>query len=208
MLARQKRKLFILRLFLTFFILFFFVCNFNHALMIKLSLKRLCIGADAIIFGEVKKIQSQWSMDGSIILTIVTLQIHETLKGKIYTNQVLIQYPGGEVGDISLKVSDMPTFQTNEKVLVFLKFIKNVKDIKHSPVIALSIFQPFSVFGAAQGKYSIDSRGIARKDGYTLISKEGEPDKSLHLSNLKAQIRKFLQNDSKKREKAREESKH
>ena len=207
MLVRQKRKLFILRLFLTFFILFFFVCNFNHALMIKLSLKRLCIGADAIIFGEVKKIQSQWSMDGSIILTIVTLQIHETLKGKIYTNQVLIQYPGGEVGELALQVEDTPSFRMDEEVLVFLKFIKNVKDIKHSPVIVLSIFQPFSVFGAAQGKYSIDNHGIARKGGYTLISKEREPDRFLHLSNLKAKIRNLLQKSSKKREKAREEIK-
>jgi len=208
MLVRQKRKLFTLRLFLTFFILFFFVCNFNHALMIKLSLKKLCIGADAIIFGEVKEIQSQWSLDGSIILTIVTLQIHETLKGKIYTDQVLIQYPGGEVGDLALQVEDTPSFRMDEEVLVFLKFIKNVKNIKHSPVIALSIFQPFSVFGAAQGKYSIDSRGIARKNGYTLVSKEKESDRSLHLSNLKAKIRNFLQNNSKKREKACEESKY
>ncbi len=208
MLVRQERKLFTLRLFLTFFILFFFVCNFNHALMIKLSLKKLCLGADAIIFGEVKEIQSQWSLDRSIILTIVTLQIHETLKGKIYTDQVLIQYPGGKVGDLALHVEDTPSFRMDEEVLVFLKFIKNVKDIKHSPVIALSIFQPSSVLGAAQGKYSIDSRGIARKSGYTLISKEKEPDRSLHLSNLKAKIRNFLQNNSKKREKAREESKY
>jgi len=208
MLVRRKRKLFTLRLFLTFFILFFFVCNFNHALMIKLSLKKLCLGADAIIFGEVKEIQSQWSLDGSIILTIVTLQIHETLKGKTYTDQVLIQYPGGKVGELALQVEDTPSFRMDEEVLVFLKFIKNVKDIKHSPVIALSIFQPFSVFGAAQGKYSIDSLGIARKSGYTLISKEKEPDRSLHLSNLKAKIRNFLRNNSKKREKVREESKY
>ncbi len=208
MLVRQERKLFTLRLFLTFFILFFFVCNFNHALMIKLSLKKLCLGADVIIFGEAKEIQSQWSLDRSIILTIVTLQIHETLKGKIYTNQVLIQYPGGKVGDLALQVEDAPSFRTDEEVLVFLKFIKNVKDIKHSPVIALSIFRPFSVFGVAQGKYSIDSRGVARKSGYTLISKEKEPDRSLHLSNLKAKIRNFLRNNSKKREKVREESKY
>jgi len=176
--------------------------------MIKLSLKKLCLGADAIILGEIKEIQSQWSLDGSIILTIVTLQIHEILKGKIYTNQVLIQYPGGEVGDLALQVEDTPSFRMDEEVLVFLKFIKNVKDMKHSPVIALSIFQPFSVFGAAQGKYSIDNYGIAHKSGYTLIPKEKEPDKSLHLSNLKVIIRNFLQKSSKKREKAREESKY
>lgn len=176
--------------------------------MIKLSLKELTIGADAIVLGEVREIQSQWSMDGSVILTIVTLQIHETLKGKINNNQILIQHPGGEVGDIGLKVSDMPSFQLKERVLVFLKPITNLTNTKHSPIVCLNIFPAFNTFGAAQGKYSIDKDGMAHKSGYVLVSRDDERGVSIHLADLKSRIKSILQQDLKKRERAREKSKH
>jgi len=194
--------------FLILFILIFSLSNFTQALMIKLSLRKLTIEADAIILGEVKNIQCQWSIDKSIILTIVTLQIHEILKGNINSHQVLIQYPGGEVGDIGLKVSDMPSFRPNEMVLVFLKSITDITNIRHSPIITLNFLPVFSIFGAAQGKYSIDSNGIAHKSGYRLISKDYEPDMSLPLAELKSNIERILHQNQKEREKTREKIKH
>ena len=169
--------------------------------MIKLSLERLTMDSDAIVYGEVKTIQSQWSIDGSIILTVVTLQVHGILKGNVINDQVLIQYPGGKVGDISLQVEDTPSFQMDEKVIVFLKSIRDVMDIKHSPIIALNIFQAFSVFGAAQGKYSIDNNQIARKWGYSLLDKEGDKDNVLTLLELEARVKVIVKEDLKKRKK-------
>ena len=169
--------------------------------MIKLSIERLTMESDTIVYGEVKTIQSLWSLDGSIILTVVTLRVHGILKGNVINNQVLIQYPGGEVGDIGFKQEDMPYFHVDEKVIVFLKSIKDVMNIKHSPTIAQNIFQAFSVFGAAQGKYSINKNQIARKWGYSLLDKEVDKDNELTLSELKTRVEVIVKTDLKKRQK-------
>lgn len=192
-----KRKFPSFRFILIFLILILGIYNFNYAIMIKLSLEKLTMDADAIVYGEVKTIQSQWSMDRSIILTIVTLQIHNIFKGNFINNQVLIQYPGGKVGDISLQVEDTPSFQMDEKVIVFLKSIKDIMNIKHSPTIALNIFQAFSVYGAAQGKYSIDNNRIARKWGYSLLGNEHDKDNELTLSELETRIKVRVKKDFK-----------
>jgi len=176
--------------------------------MIKLPLKKLATEAEAIILGEVKDIKCQWSIDHSVILTIVTVNIHEILKGNINNSQILIQHPGGEVGDIGLKVSDMPSFKQNEIVLVFLKSISDPIDTKNSPMIALNFLPSFSVFGSVQGKYSIDSNGIAHKGGYRLISKDQEQEKSISLKNLKAKIKIILKQNREERERNHEKIRH
>jgi len=167
--------------------------------MVKLSLQDLTNAADAIVLGEVKKIQYEWSMDRSVILTVVTLKIQEVWKRDFYDNQILIQFPGGKIGDIGLKVSDMPTFQKKERVLVFLKSIKNINDSKNSPSVSLNLLPAFSVFGYAQGKYSVDGNGVAHKSEYDLVSKDSEPDSILSLSELKTKIYSILQQDSKEK---------
>lgn len=202
------RKYLFMRYILTFIILVFCSLSLSKALMIKLSLAKLSIKADAIVLGEIKEIRSQWSIDKSIIMTIVTLQIHEILKGDIDNYQLLIQFPGGEVGDIGLKVSDMPSFKQNEIVLIFLKSISDPTDTKNSPMIALNFLPSFNVFGGAQGKYSIDSNGIAHKSGYRLISKDQEREKSISLENLKAKIKIILKQNREGRERNHEKIRH
>lgn len=200
----NKKILLFLKFLFTSFILILFVFSYSQAIMIKLSLRKLTTEADAIILGKVMDIQSQWSVDKSVILTIVKLHVHEILKGKINNDQILIQYPGGEVVDIGLKVSDMPTFQQDEIVLVFLKSITDIEDTKHSPMLILNMFPAFSIFGAAQGKYSIDSNGIARKSEYNLISEESELDIVIPLETLKAKIMRIQKRSPQKKEKIHE----
>ncbi len=180
-------------------VLTFCVFNSTQAVMIKLSLQDLTNAADTIVLGEVKNIQFEWSMDKSVILTVVTLKIHEVWKGDYYNDQILIQFPGGIIDDMGLKVSDMPIFQEKERVLVFLKSIMNINETKNSSTVSLGLFPAFSVFGYAQGKYSITENGVAYKDGYGLISKDPESDSILSLSSLKAGIYSILQKDSKEK---------
>jgi len=206
--VKKDQKKIIKRSFFVFFILTLFILNSAQALMIKLSLHRLTIEADAIILGEVENIRCEWSLDKQIILSVVTLRIHEILKGDFYNTKIFIQYPGGTLGDISLKVSDMPTFQSNEKVLVFLKSIADMANTKNSLIVTLNIFPAFEVFGNAQGKYFIDANGIAQKSGYNLFAKDDESDKALSLSELKASIRNILKQHSKEREKIHVKIKH
>lgn len=205
---KKDSKKIIQKSFLVFFILTFFILNSAQALMIKLSLHRLTIEADAIILGEVENIRCEWSLDKQIILSVVTLRIHEILKGDFYNPEIFIQYPGGTLGDISLRVSDMPTFQSNEKVLVFLKSITDIPDTKNSLIVTLNIFPAFEVYGNAQGKYFIDANGMAQKSGYDLIAKDDEQDRPLSLSELKASIRNILKQNLKEREKIHDKIKH
>ena len=169
-----------------------FLSNAGNSLMIKLPLERLSLDADFIVFGEVKDIEYQWSMDRSTIVTIVTLEVHRVIKGSFSRGPVLIQYPGGEIGEIGLKVSDQPSFELREKTLVFLEPIKDKNDPQNSFIIAMDFWPGYTVFGAAQGKYSVDDNGVARKEGYSLISDEPDPDRSLLLGNLITRIRKSL----------------
>lgn len=203
----QKRRFKSLKSILTIFVQIIFIVSLSKALMIKLSLEKLTICSDAIILGEVKEIQCQWSLDNSVILTMVTLQVIEILKGSINNNKILIQYPGGQVEDIGLKVSDMPSFHLNEKGLVFLTFIKDPQNEKNSPLSAISILPAFSIFGAAQGKFSIDSNGIAYRSGYSLISKDLDSEMSLSLEDLIMKIKNILKKKPKEREKIREKIK-
>lgn len=187
----QRISLQIKRLF-AIFIPLLFLSSAGHSLMVKLSLERLSLDSDTIVLGNVDDIACQWSMDRSAIVTVVTLRIQTVIKGEVLRNQILIQYPGGEVGDIGLKVSDMPEFQLGERVLVFLKSISKIEDAQNSPLIALNFWPAFTVFGAAQGKYSVDDNGVARKDGYSLVSKEADPDRSFFLEDLLTRIRKSM----------------
>lgn len=179
-----------------------------EAIMIKLTLEQLVQRSDAIILGKVKEIECQWSMDQSVILTVVSIQVHEILAGEITNSQILVQYPGGEVGDIGLKVSDMPTFHPNEIVLLFLKKLANPLDIQNSPIITLNLYPAFNVVGQAQGKYFIDSEGWAHKSGYIIYPGHDNRDESIHVNELKERIRVINDILLKANKKAHEQKKY
>ncbi len=172
--------------------------------MIKLPLQRLSQAADLIILGKVEDIRCEWSLNKEIILTVTTLKIKEEWKGNIRYSRVFIQSPGGTIGDLTLKVSDVPVFEKGEDVLVFLKTIENVMHLQNSFSVSLNYLPSFFVFGRAQGKYSIDKNKIARKWGYFLRDKEAYKDNELTLSELEARIKVIVKNDLKKRQKKHE----
>ena len=205
----QKRKSYPLKKsLLAFLALAFLTLNSSQALMVKLSLQRLTVGSDAIILGEVENIQCQWSLDRQIILSVVTLQIYEILKGNLSSSKIFIQYPGGTVGEISLKVTDMPSFFKKEKALVFLKSVTDMTDMKNSPLVTLNILPAFKVFGNAQGKYFIDAKAMAKRSGYYSIDQDEGPERTLSLTELKARIKSILMHQSEEREKIHDKGKH
>lgn len=201
---RKRRTLRPLRILSLFSILFFFVSNSAFPLMIKLPLSRLSSDADTIVLGEVVSLESYWSMDRSTIVTIVMLDVQRVIKGELSSRQVLIQFPGGEIGDIGLKVSDQPGFDLHEKALVFLESITEKNDPQNPLLIAMSFWPSYTVVGAAQGKYSIDEGGIARKGGYSLVSDEPDPDRSLPLEHLITRIHRSIKHPVSVKAKTRE----
>lgn len=174
------------------------------SMMIKLPLLRLTQAADIIILGNVEDVRYEWSLNKEIILTVTTIKIKEVWKGQVRNSRIFIQTPGGTVGDLGLRVSDVPVFQKGEDVLVFLKTIENVMHLQNSFSVSLNYLPSFSVFGKAQGKYSIDKNMKARKWGYLLLDKEVDKDNVLTLSELEARIKVIVKNDLKKKQKKHE----
>jgi len=95
-------------------------------LMKKMELSQLTARADLIVVGQVKEIESRWD-PGETIFTYVTIGVEQSEKGSSGA-EVTLRFPGGEVGEIGLWVSDSPVFQKGEKVKLFLKG-KEIYDI-------------------------------------------------------------------------------
>ncbi len=134
---------------LIFLLLTEFFAPQASALMVRKSIEELTSEADSILIGKVKKMESRWNEEKTLIYTYVTISVKEhtkTLSGMAEVKEVVVRVRGGEVGDIGLKVSDTPQFREGEEVFLFLRMEK-------MPL--------FSVAGLFQGKYSIED-GIAK----------------------------------------------
>ncbi len=76
--------------------------------------------AEVIVVAEVESISSNWDNEGREIFTYIILRVTERIKGDIAGNQIVLRHLGGAVGNVESRVSGMPQFIRNEKVLVFL----------------------------------------------------------------------------------------
>jgi hypothetical protein len=83
------------------------------------STEEITENADKIVLGAVISKTSYWTPD-SRIATDVVIAPEVTIKGDESTTLV-VQIPGGIVGDTRMSVSDAPEFKDNERVLLFLK---------------------------------------------------------------------------------------
>ncbi len=112
------------------------------ALVEKKSINDLTRDSDNIITGKVLSKESYW--ENGYIFTNVTVSTDSRIKGNS-DNKVTVKIPGGTVGEIYADVSDVPLFDDNEEVLLFLK--------------------GDSVVGWNQGKYSIRDNRIKETGG-------------------------------------------
>lgn len=127
------------------------------SLMVGLSTEELTRDSETVIVGEVRDVISYWSEDGTTIFTMANVVVDQAVKG-IHHTEVDIEYKGGEVGGIGLRVSDAPSLKKGEKVILFLKTKKIEKGKK-----------VFNIVGNGQGKYTIIEEGIAIKEGFSVI---------------------------------------
>jgi hypothetical protein len=84
-------------------------------LMVKASLADLAGGAELILLGRVIEARSSWSLDNSLIVTLTTIEVRETIKGRAVFRRIAVQTPGGQVGDLRLTVSDEPVYEMLDK---------------------------------------------------------------------------------------------
>ena len=79
-------------------------------------------GARRIVVGRIIDVQGQFQTNrfgDQLIVSNVLLEVSETLKGASASMLRLI-VEGGTVGDLTLKVSDMPAVQTGDRGVFFL----------------------------------------------------------------------------------------
>ena len=84
-------------------------------------LEDLVNGADSVVVGTVVERSSYWNDEHTRIYTSVVLSVEESLKSTTGHDKIIVTLPGGEAEGIGLLVSDMPSFDQGEKVVVFLK---------------------------------------------------------------------------------------
>ena len=112
--------------------------------MEKLGLEDLTLAADCILVGTVEDIKSEWNRDRTIIYTHVKFSVENSIKGCLDQIEVTIRVPGGIVGEIAMQASTAPTFENEEKVLLFLEAEEDT----------------FRILGGFQGKLIIEDETV------------------------------------------------
>jgi len=79
-------------------------------------------GASRVVVAQVADVQAQFQTNrfgDQLIVSNVLLDVSETLKGSP-TATLRVSIEGGTVGDLTLKVSDMPAFRAGDRAVFFL----------------------------------------------------------------------------------------
>jgi hypothetical protein len=85
-----------------------------------MGLEEITAQAEVIVLGTVESAEGGWSDDGRIIVTRATVSVERALKGGPRA-KVLVETPGGRVGDQAMMASGAPVFRVGDRVVVFLE---------------------------------------------------------------------------------------
>lgn len=156
----------------------------SSAMMIGLSTEELTANSQAVIKGIVEDKQSYWSSDGKMIMTKAYVRADEVIKQKSGENiqpgsRIPVEYLGGEADGVVMIVSVVSPLAIGEEVVLFLA----PSDSKRAALYA-GEKKPYNIFGFAQGKYSLDENGIAKKDTAPIISKKAAVENNLPVEEL------------------------
>jgi len=142
--------------------------GFTHSVCAQVehkSMDELTRQADVVVVGKVASIKAGWNKEKTRILTTVSIEVDETLKGKGGDGTATIQTPGGEVDGVGELYSHTAKFVKNEDVVVFAE-----KDKKGD----------LRVTGGSEGKIAI------RKDASSGLRRVSE---GMSLDELKARVK-------------------
>ena len=85
-----------------------------------MDLKEITGQADVIVLGTVESVESGWSDDGRIIVTRATVSVERSFKGGPRA-RVVVETPGGKVGDLAMVASGAPVLHAGERLVLFLE---------------------------------------------------------------------------------------
>ena len=131
------------------------------------NLNKLTASSEIILVGNVKETESHWNENKTSIVTKVSIQPTEFLKGGDTGSELVFTVPGGEIDNIGELYSHMPRFAKEEEVVLFMKQINN----------------DYSIIGGESGKITISRN---EKDGRKIeMSRE-------QIKELKNSIKNYL----------------
>jgi hypothetical protein len=149
---------------------------------VALTPDQLVEQSDAIVQGEVLKINSFWTADGSVIVSEALVQVTDTIAGDSPT-VLRVKTFGGTVGGYTVEAHGFPGFRAGDRVLLF---VQNQDD------------GSVEVTGYRQGQYRIAfERGMEKaiptlEAGINLLTPDGRQairPVAKELESFKQQIR-------------------
>jgi len=151
----------------------------SSASLVPLSSKELSNKSYTILVGTVKEINpSRWNSDDGkrpngidsfslehLIYTDITISVDKYLKNPLSSKEVTVRVDGGTVGNDTYMAMYEPSFNSNEKVLLYLikDATNRTKDI--SP-------EHYRVTGCMQGKFTLTDDGKAVRPDKTVNQDE------------------------------------
>lgn len=168
-----------------------------HAVMTPMSTDELTRGSQLVVRGTVTRVESYWSEDGKAILSRAYVSVTDVIRGEDVPPEVVVEFEGGEVGDVGYRVSDAAEFREGEDTLLFLTDSPIPHTTRPSQpggnARTTSQIKARGLVGKAQGKYSIDHSGIARKRGFSVLGEPGTIDNNIEVEKLIGKIKKASQ---------------
>jgi hypothetical protein len=152
-----------------------------------MELGELTNKADVVLTGVVHNVSSLWSSDGKTILSMATISVDMVIEGTLSAGTVVVEYEGGEVGDIGLKVSDISYLREGDKVVLFLERVINSRDLDiekgdmEEPAV-------FHIVGQDQGKYLVKD-GVVRRA--QTLSEDAYSSDRIPLTDLISRIKEL-----------------
>lgn len=95
-------------------------CPARATTLVQLSLEQLSRASSHIVRGRVVSQESRWNEAHTQIVTVTTFAVDYAVKGKRPAT-VLIEQPGGTVGNIHVRVAGTVRFYPQESYLLFLE---------------------------------------------------------------------------------------
>lgn len=164
-----------------------FAASVRATTMVRIPVDEMTRLADDVVQGTVTSVESRYTDDRSQILTYITVENAEALKGGAGKKVVFVQW-GGQVGDDMLRVFGAPSFGVGEDVIVFLSRMDSAEPLAYPTDRWL--------LGLSQGKWRVatgtDGTPIAVNallESETLGGEPGAAAPTLPLADFRRQVR-------------------
>lgn len=137
----------------------------THAAVVLQTTADLSGNSSNIIRGQVLSTEARWNDEHTFIFTRVDLKVGTQYLGTLaIESNLIVMTPGGEVGEMGLKVEHAPQFEVGQEVILFLTPQEDGQ---------------FRVVAWEQGKFTIEEDKIV----------ETGRDLSVFLDEIKASLK-------------------